>query len=1036
MTEVRCNVAFAFAAVLIASSACAPRDQDATLTSSTSGATPKVRYAYDPLGRLVQAATSDGTGVQYSYDAVGNITSIRRLASGTLNIIDFVPPGGGIGSTVAVYGGGFSATASEDVVAFNGTAATITSATPTALTVRVPAGATTGKITVTTSQGSATSSADYMVLSSSVAPGIASFAPAFGTQGAVISVTGVNFQTNVVDNNVSVGGHLARVVKDASSPTGTLVKFTVPSSSASGRIEVTTPFGSALSSDEFFAVPAGVAPADLEVGGRVTVGGPPRALTTTTAGKKLLLVFDAVAGQRLHLIATGGTFATGFSADVYGPTGPKLQMLPMTNNSVGDFTAPVVASGLYTIVVNPSATDKGTVQLGIAADVVGALALDGTTNVSLTRGQNGRFSFAAQANTGYGLAVTGLAFTPSTGSPSLAAVLRKADGTMLVSCSFSVNNSCDFDPASFATTGTYFVDLDPSGLVAASFNLVLSTDVSGTLPVDTLSPTTVTTARSGQNARYSFAGTAGQALTVVLTGNAIDDGNPGTTNSTQVLVFPPNNTVNVVGSGAINTVTAATTLDVLLTQTGTYTLALKPSGLDSGSINVQLKSFATGTMALDNSTPVSLSSGQNGRFSFTAQANTGYGLAIADLSFTPSTGSPSLAASLRKSDGTTLASCPVSTGTSCDFEPTSFATAGTYFVDFDPVGLVGASFTAFLSTDATGTATVDAAPTTVTIARPGQNARYRFAGTAGQLVSVVLNGSTLDDGNSSTMNGTQVLVLRPNGGTIGSGTFNAVAAGLSLDVALTDTGNYMIAIKPSGLDAGTVNLRMRSVATGALTLDGGTTVSLDAGQNGRFSFTAQASTAYGLALANLVLTPSTAIPAPQVTVTLRKADGTSLSTCTFGASGSCDLGAASFATTGSYVLDFDPNGTVATSCNALLSTDLAGTIAVDAAPTVVTFARAGQNARYSFPGTAGQLVKVVISGNTLDDGNAATVNATRIDVFRPTSPNGAPIGTATFNTVSPGTTLNLTLPETGTYAITINPTALDSGSLNLGVTHQ
>ena len=128
------------------------------------------------------------------------------------------------------------------------------------------------------------------------------------------------------------------------------------------------------------------------------------------------------------------------------------------------------------------------------------------------------------------------------------------------------------------------------------------------------------------------------------------------------------------------------------------------------------------------------------------------------------------------------------------------------------------------------------------------------------------------------------------------------------------------------------------------------------------------------------------------------------------------------------MLDFDPNGTVAASCNALLSTDLAGTIAVDAAPTAVTFARAGQNARYSFTGTAGQLVKVVVSGNTLDDGNAATVNVTQLAVFRPTAPNGAPIGFVGFNTVSPGTTLNLTLPETGTYAITINPTGLDSGS--------
>src|SRR2546428_8908329 len=98
------------------------------MTSSTSAAAPKVRYAYDPLGRLVQAASSDGTGVQYSYDAVGNMRSIRRLSAGTLRVVDFSPPSGTLGSTVAVYGSGFSATGSENTVSFNGVSTTVASA--------------------------------------------------------------------------------------------------------------------------------------------------------------------------------------------------------------------------------------------------------------------------------------------------------------------------------------------------------------------------------------------------------------------------------------------------------------------------------------------------------------------------------------------------------------------------------------------------------------------------------------------------------------------------------------------------------------------------------------------------------------------------------------------------------------------------------------------------------------------------------------------------------------------------------------------
>jgi hypothetical protein len=172
-----------------------------------------------------------------------------------------------------------------------------------------------------------------------------------------------------------------------------------------------------------------------------------------------------------------------------------------------------------------------------------------------------------------------------------------------------------------------------------------------------------------------------------------------------------------------------------------------------------------------------------------------------------------------------------------------------------------------------------------------------------------------------------------------------------------------------------------------------------------------------------------------MTVTLRKADGTQLTTCTFTASGSCDLNSTLFATSGTYLLDFDPNGTVGASCNALLSTDTSGSISVDGAPAAVTIARAGQNARYSFAGTAGQLVKVVVTGNTLDDENPATVNTTQLAVFKPSNLS-SPFGTVGFATVAPGITLNLTLPDTGTYIITLNPADLDSGSLNLGVAHQ
>lgn len=58
--------------------------------------------------------------------------------------------------------------------------------------------------------------------------------------------------------------------------------------------------------------------------------------------------------------------------------------------------------------------------------------------------------------------------------------------------------------------------------------------------------------------------------------------------------------------------------------------------------------------------------------------------------------------------------------------------------------------------------------------------------------------------------------------------------------------------------------------------------------------------------------------------------------------------------------------------------------------TLVTFARPGQNARYSVTVTAGQLVKVLVTANALDDGNATASNSTLLAVFKPSSPNTNP----------------------------------------------
>lgn len=122
-----------------------------------------ISYFYDELGRLIGASDSQGNTATYSYDAVGNLLSVSVNPSSQVSIVGFDPVHGAAGTSVTISGTGFSSTASQDTVTFNGTTATVTSASSTQLIVTVPAGATTGPIKVVSPSGSATSSSSFTI---------------------------------------------------------------------------------------------------------------------------------------------------------------------------------------------------------------------------------------------------------------------------------------------------------------------------------------------------------------------------------------------------------------------------------------------------------------------------------------------------------------------------------------------------------------------------------------------------------------------------------------------------------------------------------------------------------------------------------------------------------------------------------------------------------------------------------------------------------------------------------------------------------
>jgi uncharacterized protein (TIGR03437 family) len=85
---------------------------------------------------------------------------IYSIDIGQKPFVRYLPIYGKVGRQVQILGQGFTSGSS---VSFNGVAAKFTAVSPTFLTATVPSGATTGYITVTTSQGTLKSDKVFVV---------------------------------------------------------------------------------------------------------------------------------------------------------------------------------------------------------------------------------------------------------------------------------------------------------------------------------------------------------------------------------------------------------------------------------------------------------------------------------------------------------------------------------------------------------------------------------------------------------------------------------------------------------------------------------------------------------------------------------------------------------------------------------------------------------------------------------------------------------------------------------------------------------
>jgi uncharacterized repeat protein (TIGR01451 family) len=207
--------------------------------------TPSVKFGGVPAAAPTGISFSQLTAVVPSGATSGPVTLTTTDGSFTTSnlfylpasITSFTPTNSAPGTTVKIIGVNFT---NASAVSFNGTAASFIVTNNTTIGAVVPAGLSTGPISVTTPAGT-TNSAGFFYAS----PGITSFSPTHGLPGTNVVITGSNFLGATV---VKFNGVNASFTPPTNNTTLVAV---VPNGAQTGPITVGAPGGTNTSATSF-----------------------------------------------------------------------------------------------------------------------------------------------------------------------------------------------------------------------------------------------------------------------------------------------------------------------------------------------------------------------------------------------------------------------------------------------------------------------------------------------------------------------------------------------------------------------------------------------------------------------------------------------------------------------------------------------------------------------------------------------------------------------------------------------------------------
>jgi uncharacterized repeat protein (TIGR03803 family) len=225
-------------------------------------------------------------------------------------LVDLVTWSAKVGKTVEILGQGFTGTTA---VSFNGVNAPFTNVSDTYMTATVPAGATTGTVTVTTFTSTMKSNRAFLVT-----PQITSFTPTSGIVGTSVAITGVSLTQAT---KVTIGGKPASFTVNSD----TKVTATVPAGAKTGaKITITTPGGIANSPLAFAVVPSitSFSPTSGPVGTAVTITGNSfTKATSVTFGGVAATSYQVISDTEVKALVPTGAVTGPIAVTTSGGTG-------------------------------------------------------------------------------------------------------------------------------------------------------------------------------------------------------------------------------------------------------------------------------------------------------------------------------------------------------------------------------------------------------------------------------------------------------------------------------------------------------------------------------------------------------------------------------------------------------------------------------------------------------------------------------------------------------------------------------------------